>query len=296
MEAPLVIRVAVIGSTGQLGTDLVKRFERTGAYTVAALSHADIECADPESVGRELRRLHPDVVVNTAAYVRVDESEDHPEDAFRVNAYGALHIARTCADLDALCVYVSTDYVFGGEKDEPYTEDDVPFPINVYGVSKLAGEYLTRQASNRWLIVRLAGLFGKSGARGKGGNFVEAVLDKARGGEALRVVGDVHMSPTYTVDAAVAMERLVHSRAMGVYHVTNEGACTWYEFARCVLELAGIDGGIEPITSAQYSAKARRPRNSSLSLRKLSADLEERPRRWEDALRAYLAERGHIAR
>lgn len=286
-------RVVVVGSTGQLGSDLVERLRQTGLHVVVPLSHHEIECTDPGSVARVLRSLGPDVVINAAGYVRVDEAEERPEEAFRVNAYGALFVARTCAELGSACVYLSTDYVFGGEKDGPYTEDDAPCPINVYGASKLAGEHLTRQSAERSLIVRLASLFGKSGARGKGGNFVETVLERARRAERLRIVADVQMSPTYAADAAVVVERLVNSGTTGVCHVTNSGTCSWYELARLALELAGIDANIEPVPSAEYRSKARRPRNSALATLRL--DESEQPRAWQVALRSYLAERGHIA-
>ena len=282
----------MIGSTGQLGTDLVGLLDRTGMYAVTPLGHAQIECTSLGSVRSALEGARPDIVVNAAGYVRVDESEEHPDEAFRVNAYGALHVARVSHELNALCVYISTDYVFSGDKDVPYSEDDAPGPINVYGVSKVAGEYLVRQAGAKWLIVRVASLFGRAGARGKGGNFVETVLDRARRGEVLRVVEDIRMSPAYAYDAATAIEGLIRSQATGVYHVANGGACSWYEFARRILDIAGVAAPVEPVSSADYASRARRPRNSALTSRRLPS--EAWGRSWQEALRAYLVERGHI--
>ena len=286
-----MIRVAVVGSTGQLGTDLVRVLQQAGEYLVFPLSHVEVECTDPDSVRRAIKSAHPEVVFNCAAFVRVDECEDRPDDAFSINAIGALNIARACAELNALCVYISTDYVFDGKKEEPYTEEDSPYPINVYGASKLAGEYLVRQACSKWLIARMASLFGKTGARGKAGNFIETILLKAQAGETLSVVNDIRMSPTYTYDASCLLERLIGQGATGVFHITNSGFCTWYEFARKALELVGLSASLEPVSSADYPTRACRPKNSSLRSVRLSGKL---PRPWEEALRAYLVEKGFI--
>ena len=289
-----MIRVAVIGSTGQLGTDLVKVLNESGKYQVFPIGHERIECSHLTSVQKALEEVRPEVVVNCAAFVRVDECEDKPEEAFRVNALGALCVARCCADLGALCVYISTDYVFDGDKELPYTENDIPRPINVYGNSKLAGEYFVQQVCPRWLIVRMASLFGKAGARGKGGNFVETILSKARAGDQLKVVNDIRMSPTYTLDAARAIEQLLQQRASGLFHLTNQGHCSWYEFARQALELAGIHYNMQPVASVDYPTKAHRPRNSSLTSVKLDSSARELLRPWEEALRAYMIEKGYL--
>lgn len=285
------MRVAIIGGTGQLGTDLTKVLQEAGSYQVIPLSHDDVECTELSSVKVALIKLHPDIVVNCAAYVRVDECEDRPEQAFGVNALGALNVAKVSAEFNALCVYVSTDYVFDGKKEGSYTEEDTPHPINVYGTSKLAGEHLVSQACPKWLIVRMASLFGKMGARGKGGNFVETMLTKARNGEPIRVANDIRMSPTYSYDASQVLEGLFRQESTGIFHVTNKGSCTWYEFARKALELAGIDAEVEPVLPSEYPAKAYRPENSSLRSTKLP---ESTLRSWEEALRAYLIEKAYI--
>ncbi|MGH7773968.1 MAG: dTDP-4-dehydrorhamnose reductase [Candidatus Binatia bacterium] len=290
-----MIRLAVIGSTGQLGTDLVEVLKEGRDYQVFPLSHAKVECTEPDSVRRELREVRPGVVVNCAAFVRVDECEDRPEEAFRVNALGALYVARACAEIGALCVYVSTDYVFDGEKGEPYNEEDKPRPINVYGASKLAGEHLVQQACPRWLIVRMASLFGKAGSRGKGGNLVETILAKARAGETLRVVNDIRMSPTYTCDTARALERLLQQKATGLFHLANDGTCTWYEFAKKALDLVGLNNKLEPISSIDYLTRAPRPRDSTLRSIKLDPSLKGALRPWDKALRAYLVEKGYLS-
>lgn len=286
------MKVAVIGAAGQLGTDLVKAVRGAG-HAVIPLVHTQVDVTDPAGVGEILIQARPEAVINCAAFHRVDDCEDRPDEAFRVNALGALLVARACAELDAECVYISTDYVFDGEKGEAYTEDDVPNPINVYGVSKLAGEHLVRQTAHRWLIARVASLFGVAGASGKGGNFIETILAKARAGQPLRVVHDITMSPTHTADAAERLAALISIGATGVVHLTNAGACTWYEFARQILELTGTDARLEPVPASSYPSKARRPRNSALRSVRL-AGLGGAPRPWALALQAYLIEKGHL--
>jgi dTDP-4-dehydrorhamnose reductase len=285
-------RVAVVGSTGQLGSDLVQVLRGEG-YEVFALTHADVECTDLDVVRAVLTAVRPDIVVNCAAFVRVDDCQEQPLQAFQVNALGALYVAQVCAELGALGVYVSTDYVFDGEKGDAYTEAESPCPINVYGTSKLAGEYLVRQTCRRWLIVRVASLFGQAGARGKGGNFIDTILARVRAGESVRVVQDMRMSPTYTHDAARALERLLRQETTGLVHLTNTGACTWYEFARKILELTGCGERPEPIAAQKYPAKARRPRDSSLRSTRLDGLVQACLRPWDEALESYLVAKGY---
>lgn len=284
------MRVAVVGAAGQLGRALCAALEHAGLEH-EPLGHDRLEVEDPDGVGRVLRDVRPDVVVNTAAFHKVDACEEDPRRAFEVNALGALHVARACREVGARCVYISTDYVFDGTKPEPYTEDDRPNPVNVYGASKLAGEHLVLQTCPDALIVRVASLFGGRGARGKGTNFVLTVLDRARQGQPLRVVDDVRMSPTSTADAARAVVELLRRGVTGVFHVVNEGSCTWYEFACEAVRLAGLDVPVEPVPQAAYPTKARRPANSALSTAKLArAGVSLRP--WQDALAEYVA---HLA-
>ena len=289
---PFSKTAVVIGATGQLGTDVVKAFVEFD-YKVVPLSHAELEVTRPEQAQDVIQSHNADVVINCAALHRVDACEDEPAEAFAVNAVGALNVARACAKVGARCVYVSTDYVFDGEQDEPCTETDAPRPINVYGASKLAGEHLVRQASPNWLIVRVASLFGKVGASGKGGNFVETILARARSGEPLRVVDDVIMSPTYTHDAALALRCLIRRKATGVFHLTNAGACSWHEFAVKAVSMANLDAAVEPVSSESYPSKARRPANSSLSSARLEESEKQCLRPWPQALKAYLVEKGY---
>jgi dTDP-4-dehydrorhamnose reductase len=261
--------------------------------TAVSLGHDEIEVTNPRSVHTRLAACAPDVIVNCAAYVQVDEAEARPNEAFHVNAIGALNVARTAEALSALCVFVSSDYVFDGEKSKPYTEDDIPRPINVYGTSKLAGEFLTKQSCARWLIVRVASLFGRAGARGKGGNFVEAILRKAAANEELRVVQDIFISPTYTRHAARALVQLLRTYRTGTVHLTNRGTTTWYEFAKHALELAGVDASIRPMSSHDSATAAVRPRMSALEPSHTNRPSPEMGS-WEEALSEYLMETGRL--
>lgn len=285
-------RVAVIGAAGQLGTDLVAALRGTGAYHVTPWPHEHVDVTRREQIDAAMEETRPDIVVNCAAFHQVDECEDRVAEALRINGHGASEVARACRQAGALCVFFSTDYVFWGDKGDAYTEDDVPRPINAYGVSKVAGELLVREATDRHLIVRISSVFGRAGARGKGGNFVESILKRARAGDALRVVADQVMSPTYTVDAAETVRALLDADATGLYHAANAGACSWCEFAQAAVRLAGLRAIVQPIASAEYPSRARRPSNSSLRSVRLPAGLGSRP--WELALSDYLQAKGHI--
>ncbi|ACJ17341.1 hypothetical dTDP-4-dehydrorhamnose reductase [Thermococcus onnurineus NA1] len=287
------MRVAIIGASGQLGTDLVKVFGEDPSFEVIPLTHRDLDVTVPETL-RVLKELKPDVIINTAAYVRVDDAEIYPEKAFAVNTIGALNVARVASEIDAINVYISTDYVFDGEKGEPYTEDDVPNPINVYGASKYAGEIFTRNYSRKYYIIRVASLYGKAGASGKGGNFVNWVIEKAKRGEELRIVDDQFMSPTYTMDVARTLREFLEiGPEWGVYHMVNEGYCSWYEFTRAIFEILGWDVEVKPIKSSELNRLARRPRFSALRNEKLER-IGLRMMDWEEALREYLWEKGYI--
>jgi len=282
--------IIVFGATGQLGTDLVEVLRHENNFEVFAVSHQDADCTDREAVRRMFAQVRPDIVVNCAAFVRVDECEERVDDAFRVNAVGAFNVAKACAEIEALCVFISTDYVFDGAKDSPYAESDIPNPINVYGASKLAGEYLTRLAARRCLIVRTASLFGKTGARGKGGNFVETIIKKAKAHEPIKVVNDITMSPTYSRDAANGLAALLRNRATGLFHMANTGVCTWYALAKTISEFADLGNAIHPVSSSELGLRAARPKNSALITEQTGFQLPP----WKDALKAYLVEKGHL--
>lgn len=284
--------VAIIGSGGQLGTDLVRILQDRAS--IVPLPHTELDVTDEAAVTRAIAAHRPEVVINCAAFVRVDECEEQVDAAMRVNVMGAFYVARSCARAQVLGMYVSTDYVFDGTKDVPYTEDDTPAPVNMYGVTKLAGELAVQTVLPRHYIVRVAGLYGAAGSSGKGGNFIETIIRRARAGQPLRVVNDQITSPTYARDAAEAIAAIIRRRApVGIYHVANAGECTWFEFARAALELGGMRAALEPTTSAAWGARARRPHRSSLASTRLAAAGIASPRPWRDALAAYLVEKGH---
>ena len=288
------MKVLVTGASGQLGTDLCRILTDS---ELVPLTHKDIEISDISSVKQAFNKYKPDIVVNTAAYVRVDDCENEKEKAFRVNALGARNVAVVAQELGARLVHLSTDYVFGGEAEPrttPYTEFDTPVPLSIYGKSKLAGENLVRQFCLRHFIVRASGLFGVAGSSGKGGNFIETMLRLARERDELRVVNDQVFSPTYTRDLAQKIAELITTEYYGIFHITNKGVCSWYEFTAEILKLAGIKTTVVPITSDQYPQEARRPRYSVLDnyhLRLLGMD-DMSP--WQDALKDYLVARGHV--
>jgi dTDP-4-dehydrorhamnose reductase len=287
------MKVAIIGYTGQLGSDLVKVFGQEG-HDVIPLGHAQVEVTNQESVQHALQEARPDVVINCAAFVRVDECEDRPEYAFRVNAVGGMNVARACSELGSVCIYISTDYVFGGEKCTPYTEEDAPNPLSVYGVSKLAGEYFVRNVCPKHFVVRTSGLYGIAGSSGKGGNFVETMIRLAKENKPIRVVDDQVLTPTHTKDLAQKIKELLQTEAYGLYHITNSGQCSWYEFAGKIFELLSLKPDFGPTSTANFGAKARRPTYSVLAhdgLKKLNS-YEISP--WQKALGAYFVEKGYL--
>lgn len=289
------MKVAVTGAKGQLGSDLCRALHD---FEVIPFTHADIEIGDMASVREAMVKHKPAVIINTAAYVRVDDCEDEGERASRVNALGARNVAVVAQELGAKLVQISTDYVFGGEAElrtTPYTEFDTPIPLNIYGKSKLVGENLVRHFCLRHFVIRASALFGVAGSSGKGGNFIETMLRLGGERDELRVVSDQVFSPTYTADLARKIAQLVTTEYYGIFHITNRGACSWYEFTAEILRLAGLKTAVVPITSDQYPQKAPRPRYSVLDnyhLRLLGMD-DMRP--WQEALEDYLVARGHIA-
>jgi len=284
------VKITVIGCNGQFGTDLMQTLSKE--HEVIGLNHNDIEVANYDSC-LILKQNHPGVIINTAAFHKTDQCENEPLKTFSVNALGARNVALISKEIGATTVFVSTDYIFDGSQNKPYTEDDTPLPINTYGISKLAAEHFTRQ-NPKYYTIRIASVFGSAGASGKGGNFVETMIKKAKNKETINVVEDMWMSPTYTKDAALTLKEILeHQLPFGVYHVTNKGYCSWYQFAKEIFCISGLNPILNPIPTDPNYSNAKRPRFSALRSTKLSLyDLE--PREWKEALRAYLIEKGHI--
>ena len=284
------MKITVIGSTGQFGTDLMKILGKE--HEVTGLDHQDIEIADYNSC-QILKQGQPDVIINTAAFHKTDQCEKEPMKTFSVNALGARNIASISKKIDSSVVFISTDYVFDGSKNEPYTEDDMPFPLNTYGISKLAAEYFIRQ-NPKYYVLRIASVFGVAGASGKGGNFVETMITKANNNEKISVVNDMWMSPTYTKDAARILNGILEYKLpFGIYHGTNHGFCSWYEFAREIFRILELNPILKPVKADPNYGLAKRPKFSALRSIKLS-NYELESRTWEEALYAYLVEKGHL--
>ena len=283
------MRTAVLGARGQLGSDLCQRLRGE----VIPLNRADVELTDSAKLRQVLTDLRPDVVVNCAAYNFVDRAETEREAAMAVNAWAVHDLAKICRDLNSCLVQFSTDYVFGfdEQRQTPLTEVDSPGPLSVYGLSKLAGEYLVRSTGPKHLVIRTCGLYGVRGSGGKGGNFVETMLRLAKEGKSLRIVNDQRCTPSFTVDVADATIGLIEAGATGLFHVTNAGDCTWCEFASEIMRASGIDVKVAPITSAEFGAAARRPPYSVLSNQRLKDASVKAPRNWREALATYLQER-----
>ncbi len=283
-------KILIIGSGGQLGSDLTKEFENKSAVETFALNHSQIELGDESSVHKSITEIAPDIVINCAAYVRVDDCEDNPAYAIEVNAIGAGFVARASAEIGAVCVYISTDYVFDGKKNTPYSEDDPAYPVNIYGISKLSGEHMVRSYCPRHYIIRSGGLYGLAPLQsGKGGNFVEAIIRLANEEKSLSVVSDQVLAPTFTQDLSAGIVELVGKGDFGTYHITNGGECSWYLFAKTILDITGLNTELVPTTSAQYGAKARRPAYSVLSTKKLEEAGISALRLWNEALSNYLS-------
>lgn len=280
----------LIGNRGMLGYDVEKILDqRTLPYLA---SDIDVDITDYEALRAFAGRHRIRWIINCSAYTAVDLAEDEGDRAFRINADGVLNIARIAKEKGASLIHVSTDYVFDGEKPEAYGEDDEPNPIGVYGQSKLAGERHIASASNRYFIIRTAWLYGVTGK-----NFVHTMIRLFRERDEVRVVADQWGSPTYTGDLAAAIVGIVErdSTRYGIYHFTNEGKITWYEFAAEIYArarrygLVGRDVRISAITTAEYPTKARRPRNSYMSKEKILRELGVACRPWQEALDECIA-------
>jgi dTDP-4-dehydrorhamnose reductase len=285
------MKIALLGSNGQLGRDLQRSLRD---FDVVALARGDVDVTDHERARSVLLDIRPDAVLNTTAFHRVDDCETRPETAYAVNALAVLNLLRAANEIDAVFLHISTDYVFDGAARRPYTETSEPRPLSVYGNSKLAGEFLVRGMSRKHVLIRTCGLYGEAGSRGRGGNFVETMLAKARRGEPIRVVHDQVVTPTYTRDLAEQIAQLLGTDQFGLFHITNEGSCTWYEFAQAIFELASVRADLSPTTSDAYKAPAARPRYSVLENARLKELGLNRMRHWRDALAAYLEEKSRL--
>jgi len=285
------MKIVIIGAGGRLGAALMREYQ--GEHDVAGFNHAQLDLSNLDKIREKLGETDFDLLINAAAFTNVDLCETQSDQAFRVNAEAPGVLAEICGEKNAKLIHFSTDYVFGldQKRRSPYAEDDPPGPVNVYGTSKLAGEYLLRSCCSKQFVIRTCGLYGVGDRGGKGGNFVETMLRLAQAGRPLRVVADQVCTPTYTSDLANAVVELIATKHYGLYHLTNANACSWYEFARAIFELERVQADLTAITSAEYAAPARRPVYSVLSTG-LYESLGLAPLRpWPEALAVYLHER-----
>lgn len=276
------MRFLVTGTKGQLGHDVMEELALRGHEGIG-VDVEEMDITDAEAVSRTIRENPLDGVIHCAAYTAVDAAEDDEERCCRVNADGTENIAKVCRELDLPMMYISTDYVFDGEGERPWQPDDPCNPLNVYGKSKYLGEEAVRKNLEKYYIVRIAWVFGVSG-----NNFIKAMLNKAKTTDKVTVVNDQVGSPTYTRDLAVLLVDMMETDRYGVYHATNEGLCTWFDFAKEIFAQADIQMEVEPISADAYPAKAKRPHNSRMNKDKLDAAGFKRLPPWQDALKRYL--------
>jgi dTDP-4-dehydrorhamnose reductase len=283
------VRVAVIGANGQLGVDVCAAY-RSAGHHVRELTHADVDVRDAQAVQRVLAEANPELVVNTSAMHYVEACEGDPDGTFAVNVTGVQHLAAAARDIGFVLLHMSTDYVFDGNTTRPYVETDSPRPVNVYGRSKLEGERVLREMLPKHFIVRTSGLYGRAPCRAKtGGNFVQLMLRLARERGEVRVVTDEVVTPTYTEDLARQIVRLSESPHYGLYHATSQGETTWFDYARTIFELSGLQVRMQAASAEDFPRKVARPKYSVLdnaALRHLGMDIMPH---WRDSLSRYLS-------
>lgn len=296
------MKIFVTGVNGQLGHDVMNEIHKRGmegvgsditqSYAgmadetaVCSMPYVQMDITDADAVDRILGGVRPEAVIHCAAYTAVDAAEENEALCRRVNADGPRNIAAICRKLDIKMIYISTDYVFDGTGERPWEPDDKQAPVSVYGRTKYEGELAVQAQLEKYFIVRIAWVFGTNGK-----NFVKTMLALSEKYDTLRVVNDQFGSPTYTFDLSKLLVDMILTEKYGIYHATNEGICSWYDFACAIFETAGIRMNVIPVTTAEYGAKAARPANSRMSKEKLTANGFEKLPDWQDALKRYLQE------
>lgn len=275
-------RVLVTGINGQLGYDVIKELDKRG-YISIGVDKEKMDLTDLSNINSFIKDSNVDAIIHCAAYTAVDLAEDNKELCEIVNSLSVKEIANVCKELDIPLVYISTDYVFDGSKDEEYTENDIENPINVYGKTKLDGENYVKEILDKYYIVRISWVFGENGK-----NFINTMLRLSKEHKELNIIDDQIGSPTYTKDLAPLLADMLETDRYGLYHATNEGFCSWYEFAKEIFKIKNIDIKVNPISTKDYPTKARRPLNSKMSKQKLIDKGFIPLRNWKEAVKDYL--------
>lgn len=285
------MRVAIIGANGQLGSDLVEIFKKSSDNVVFSLTRDDCNVEDFDKVNSVLKDINPDIILNTAAYHVVPDCEKNPLKAFSVNSVGAFNVARVADDLNAINVYYSTDYVFDGKKRKPYVESDLPNPLNIYGVSKLSGEYFTLNYCRKPYVLRISGIYGKVPCRAKGGNFITKILKLSKEKDLIKVVNDEYLTPTPTSEIAEHTRCLIETGEYGLYHFTSEGECSWFEFTKVIFEILDVKVKLIPVSSEEFSSPVKRPKYSVLENNRYNRLGLRKFKNWKESLIEFLKER-----
>ncbi|WP_461202264.1 dTDP-4-dehydrorhamnose reductase [Anoxybacillus sp. TBDG-1] len=276
------MKVVVTGAKGQLGTDVVHLLADRG-YEVYGYGREELDITNFDQVKQVITEIRPDVVIHAAAYTKVDLAESEPDQAFLINAYGTRNVAVVSEAVGAKLVYISTDYVFDGMATTPYNEFAPTNPLSIYGKSKLAGEQFVRDLHSKFFIVRTSWVYGKHG-----NNFVKTMLKLAQERDELMVVHDQVGCPTYTVDLSNCILEMIQTEKYGVYHVSNSGNCSWYEFAKAIFEEAGIEVKVNPCTTKEFPRPAPRPQYSVFEHLALRLNGFKVMSNWRDSLRVFL--------
>ena len=278
------MKVLVTGANGQLGYDVVKELQKQN-IDCYGVTREDFDLVDFKATEKFLVNYMPDVVIHCAAYTAVDKAEDEQGLCYLVNASATENIAEICKKIDAKMLYISTDYIFDGTKDGFYEVDDTPNPINVYGKTKLLGEQAVQKILKKYFIVRISWVFGEHG-----NNFVKTMLRLGKEHKELNVVADQYGSPTYTADLAPLLIEIIKTDKYGIYHATNEGVCSWAEFAEEIFKIAKMDVKVNHIKTTEYPTRAKRPMNSRLSKISLKVNDFKLLNNWQSALNKYIGE------
>ncbi|YCI75543.1 dTDP-4-dehydrorhamnose reductase [Bacillus sp. R1-10] len=278
------MKILVTGVSGQLGFDVVREGNKYG-FEMYGTGSKELDITNKENVCEYINKVKPDVIVHCAAYTAVDKAEDYKEDCYDVNTNGTKYLAEAAKQIDAKFIYISTDYVFDGLGDAPFTEEDIPNPIGQYGITKFEGEMVVKSILEKHFIVRVSWVFGLNG-----NNFIKTMLRLSETRDELNVVGDQFGSPTYTVDLSHLLLQMAQTEKYGIYHASNEGFCSWAEFSQEIFNQANKTVKVHSITTEEYPTRAIRPKNSRMSKQKLvDAGFNQLPT-WENALSRYLVE------